>query len=39
MTNKQKYFINDYNILRTIIFIMFERVFFQQSEPNEKSKQ
>jgi hypothetical protein len=30
MTNKQKYFINDCHFLRTILFIMFERLFLQQ---------
>jgi hypothetical protein len=30
MNNEQKYFTNDCNYLRTILFIMFERVFFQK---------
>jgi hypothetical protein len=30
MNNEQKYSINDCHYLRTILFIMFERLFFQQ---------
>jgi hypothetical protein len=39
MNNEQKYFINDYKFLRTILFVLFESMSFLKYGPNEKSKQ
>jgi hypothetical protein len=39
MKHEQKYFINDCNYLRTILFVMFECMSFLKYKSNEKSKQ
>jgi hypothetical protein len=35
MINEQKYFINDCNFIRTILFVMLKRTFFLKYKQNE----